>query len=948
MKKALLLLLSVCFLLSDVPMQAQPPSKKSILTHGHINSRTSGVFTYTLTTFNDTYNELTGATSLNNGEIWDDPGYIVPIGFTLQLNGNPINVLAFYGVGGLLAGPTSDPDIVAILAPFEMDLVDRGELAGIQSESPLSYKLEGAPGSRILKVEWKNAGSYEELIGNSQNMYINFQLWLYEGSNRIEFRFGENFIPDPQLFFGGFGTIMGLTDYNETNDDLINPHFLTGDINMPVLSNTDITIEGTPAEGTVYRLSLDEPVEVTVTGQNSISNCDPNGSATADASGGVEPYSYEWSNGAITQTISNLDAGTYSVTVTDADGSTDSGSVTITNVGPINPNASSTNETSVDGNDGTATSSAFGGSPPYTYEWSNGGNTQTITNLAPGLYTVTVTDTEGCTASQNVTVNAFGCPDLQVEASLFDATCFGICDGTITILDVADGVAPYTYVWSTGDNSEGITDLCAGDYSVTIIDANGCVVSVTYTVSQPLELLANAGVTGETAPEANDGTAWAAPSGGNAPYSYAWSTSSTDSLIVGLAPGSYTVTVTDFHSCTVSQTVEIDSFGCSLISTVIHNTCYQSCDGAIQVTLINSVGPVTYSWSTGASSDAIVGLCEGEYIVTATDAVGCVAIESYIIQEPPQLFANVGSTDETAPGANDGTAWAAPVGGTPPYTYEWSTSSTDSLITGLTPDFYGVIVTDAAGCADTQFVFVNSFPCVGSIETVFSNPGCHLLCNGTASVAVNGGVGPFTYLWSNGETTDMVADLCAGEYDVTITDEGQDCTAFVSFDLVAPDSLQFTIDQIIHFNDITAGIIEVTVNGGTIPYIYNWTGPNGFTNDGEDLSGLVPGLYTLVVTDANGCVLVNDPIEIRDETVSTNTLITVDVRIFPNPAKDQVYIDIDDITGFSIVLRSLDGRVISAWKEEKTLDVSSVPVGLYFLEGISGNELFRQRLVLAR
>ena len=195
---------------------------------------------------------------------------------------------------------------------------------------------------------------------------------------------------------------MGLTDYNEDTEQFINPHLFSGDISMPELSLSDITIEGVPEEGTVYRLSLELPLDVTVTGQNGNSTCDPNGSATATPSGGTEPYSYLWSNDEVTQTILFLDAGTYTVTVTDADGNTATGSVTITNASPLNPNAFATDETFVDGNDGTASSAAFGGTSPYSFLWSNGGTTQTITNLEPGLYTVTVTDNSNCTAFQSV------------------------------------------------------------------------------------------------------------------------------------------------------------------------------------------------------------------------------------------------------------------------------------------------------------------------------------------------------------------------------------------------------------------------------------------------------------------------------------------------------------------------------------------------------------------
>lgn len=947
MRKSYLLLLLCSLMAFHVSGQTPAKENKGLLGPVHGSARSSSVFLYSLTTLSEPYEDLTGAVSINNGELWDDPTYSIPIGFAFELNGNTITSLEFQGVGALLAATTADPDVATAVFPFEMDMIDRGDLGG-ESQSPLSYKLEGSPGSRILKVEWNNAGSFSEWLDGTQNMYINLQLWLYEGSNKIEFRFGDNLVDNPALFYGGEGIFMGVTDINDPGGFFINPHFFTGDIGQPELSASDVTIEGTPSSGTVYRLTLSVPLEVDVTGINGNSTCDPNGSATAVATGGVEPYTYLWSNDETTPTITFIDAGTYTVTVTDASGETVTGSVTITNASPINPNASATDETFVNGNDGTATSSAFGGTAPYSFLWNTGETTQSITGLAPGIYTVVVTDDVGCTAGQSVIVSAFGCPDIEFDILTSDASCFGGCDGEINI-DVLGGTSPYTYIWSNGSSSEDLTGLCAGEYFLTIVDANGCTgEGGPYIIAEPPQMLANAGSTDETGPDANDGTAWAAPTGGTPPYTYLWSNNSTDSLITNLVPGFYSVTVRDAHMCAVIASVEIDSFGCSLTGFVLNNSCFQSCDGSIEVTPVNGTGPFTYQWSNGVTSAAINGLCAGVFGVTVVDATGCVATGSFSVEEPAELLANAGSTDESAPGANDGSAWATPTGGTAPYTYEWSNGSTDSLITNLFPWVYTVIITDAHACTDTQSVIINTYPCMGVLVWNTFDLTCYESCDGEAGVGIIGGVGPITFEWNTGDTTSSITNLCAGTYDVTITDEGQSCVRTQSFEIVQPDSIAIVVDQVINYNNLTAGIITITVTGGTPTYQFNWTGPNGYTSTEEDLSGLSPGLYTLIVTDGNGCVVSNAPVEILDETVGTKTLTTLDVSVFPNPAKDEVYIAIEDITGFSVRMRSFDGRLMKTWSEEKSLDVSSLPAGVYLLEGISDSKIFRTRVVIAR
>ncbi len=947
MKKVYLFALLATFSISLLTSQSHAQKDNWHFPGNHSPSRS--VFLYTLTTLDEPYNDLTGATSINGGELWDDPEYVVPIGFAFEINGNAVTALQFVGSGSFLAAPTSDPDILTGVLPFEMDLIDRGDIDGT-SVSPLSYKVEGSPGSRICKIEWKNAGSFEELnTENTLDMFINFQLWLYEGINRIEFHFGSNNINNPDLFYGGFGIYMGTTDIDPNTDEIYNPHFFAGSIDAPFLSAAVETIDGTPAPGTVYRLSLDLPVEVTVTGQNSTSTCQPNGSASAEATGGVEPYEYLWNTTETSPSISFLDAGTYIVTVTDANGSSATGSVTITNVGPINPNASATDETSVDGNDGTATSSAFGGSPPYSFEWSNGGTTQTITNLAPGLYTVTVTDSEDCFALQSVIVGAFGCPAITLDVDILDATCFGACDGEID-LTVTGGSAPYIYIWSNGLSSEDAFGLCAGDYFVTILDANGCSVNGgPYTVSQSPEIVVNAGATDETAAGANDGTAWAAPTGGLPPYTYLWNNGATDSLIINLPEGVYTVVVTDAQACAAIQSVTVNAFTCQLVSLITQNNCFGSCDGSIEVSLINAVAPITYVWGDGTTVPFVDSLCAGSYTVTAVDGAGCTATGEYAITQPSEILTNAGSTAETSPDANDGSAWVAPVGGTPPYTYNWSNGSTDSLIINLTPATYSVTVTDGAGCEIIGSIVVDSFSCLGSIEAAYLDPSCYTFCDGSASVALIGGVGPITYAWNTGDTTNNISLLCEGTYIVTITDIGQNCVANLSFDIVSPDSLYIAVDQIIHVTDSTQGSIFISPIGGTSDYSFIWLDAFGnVLSTTEDVTGLVAGIYYPGVIDANGCTFFLDGVEVLDNTVGTITLINTDVRLYPNPANEQVYIDIEDITGFSIQLRSMDGRVIKNWQEEQTIDVSSIPAGIYLIEGISGSKMFRQRLVIAR
>ncbi|MGB3081255.1 MAG: T9SS type A sorting domain-containing protein [Saprospiraceae bacterium] len=950
MKRILTFTIFTCFCLSLATGQSLSRKENKIFNKAHGSSRSVLTINYILTTFTEPYTDLTGATSLNNGEVWDEPSYGFALPFPFQMNGNNVTSLQFFGSGSELYSPTNDPDIGTYLLPFETDLIDRGAISGV-SMSPISYKVSGVTGSRILKVEFKNAGSYYELEDlGTLDMYINFQLWIYEGNNRIEFHFGGSSITDPVEFYGGDpGAISGIADYNSADDVIINPHFIKGPAAKPTLSTDPLTLTGTPPNGIVYRLSLPEPLVVSVSGEDATSYCSPNGTATADVSGGTVPYTYHWNNGATTSTITNLNGGMYAVTVTDANAMTGTGSTTITIPNPIEVNASSTNETAVNANDGTAIAIPTDGLPPFGWDWSNGSAGFQIVGLAPGIYTVTITDDAGCTASQSVVVNAFGCPPLEIISSVLDVSCNGLCDGAIQIVNVDQGVGPFTYMWSGGITSSFINNLCVGDYEVIVTDINGCIVNATYHITQPPLLTVTTGSTTETGPGAGDGTAWAIPSGGTSPYSYAWSNGGIDSLITGLVPGTYSVTVTDGNMCSATNVVVVNMFTCTTVEgVIINNSCFESCDGSISVTLNNAVLPVTFLWEDGSTQSSLTELCAGTYGVTATDATGCSASGNFLVTQPGEIFPNASSTDETAQSANDGTAWATPFGGLPPYSYLWNNGSIDSLITDLAPDLYSVVVTDALGCSETEFVDVNVFSCFEFIDTEFKPITCFGDCDSHLTVIPIGGTGPYTYAWSTGDTTEMITNLCGDStYTVIVTDIGRGCFETAPFWIFSPEPLTITIESVVDITPTTKSSVSVTINGGTQPYLYAWSGPNGFAATTEDLFDIPVGYYNILVTDAHGCTTSIDSIEIK-ESVGISNPDQLDVRVYPNPAREKVYVEMDKISNFQIQLYSSDGRIVKTWRDVSTLDVSDIAPGIYAIKVTSGEKYYIQRLVIEK
>lgn len=422
------------------------------------------------------------------------------------------------------------------------------------------------------------------------------------------------------------------------------------------------------------------------------------GSATAIAGGGNSEYTFEWSNGETTATVTNLVAGTYTVLITDGDDCTATASVVIAQPPALAPNASATAQTAANTNDGTATANPTGGTGDYTYLWNNGETTQTITDLAPGNYTVEVTDENGCTAVQTVIVNAFDCT-IAGTASSTDITCFGAQNGTanVTLLGAND---PVTYTWSNGANTAELSNLAAGTYTVEIIDNTNCADVLQVVITEPTELHANAAATGETALGANDGTATANPAGGTGAYTYEWSNSETTQTISDLEPGTYTVTVQDENGCTDVQVVVVNAFNCAVTAqpAATDVACFGQNNGTLSVNLLGATEPYTYLWSNGETTASIENLAPGTYTASVTDANGCGVVVEGTVAEPSVLELSGDVTHPACAGEASGAVATSAIGGTGDYTYTWSNGASTSGISDLGPGEYAVVLSDENGC----------------------------------------------------------------------------------------------------------------------------------------------------------------------------------------------------------------------------------------------------------
>lgn len=352
-------------------------------------------------------------------------------------------------------------------------------------------------------------------------------------------------------------------------------------------------------------------------------NC-TNGTATVSAitGSGVPPYTYLWSNGATTASISGLTAGSYSVTVTDANGCTRTKYVSVEQAITIGANITTTPATCTQ-SDGSLMVFGSGGTPPYSYLYSNGGTTQAQSNLPAGAYTVVVTDANGCFGNGYGYINGSSPVTATYTATASSCTA---ATGSAT-LSVSGGQAPYTITWGTFPAQSGTSasNLAPGNYPFHITDANGCVRTGVAAVPPVNIITANVTGTNATCTQTN-GSITVTPAGGTAPYAYLWSNGATTATVNSLAAGSYSVAITDASGCSITKfrTVEASSpVNTGLASTA--TSCIFTTDGSIVATAWGGAAPYTYSWSNGQTTATATGLASGNYWLTVTDANGCVA-----------------------------------------------------------------------------------------------------------------------------------------------------------------------------------------------------------------------------------------------------------------------------------------------------------------------------------
>ncbi len=590
------------------------------------------------------------------------------------------------------------------------------------------------------------------------------------------------------------------------------------------------------------------------------------GSISVVNSGGITPYSYNWDGyPAATTDLTGLTAGDYFLTITDNLGCNVSFTFNVSQPSALSFTVLDDAVSCNGGNDGSALIFASGGTPSYSYLWSDGGIDALNDMLTAGTYEFTVTDDNSCTASGSVTITEPAA--IAVNETILEVTCFNGSNGEIE-LSISGGTAPYSnFEWTLNGNpvatSQNVTGLVAGTYTVSFTDLNSCVYTDDYVVAEPDAINIIGVASNISCNNANDGSILiTSVTGGDSSYDYEWSlTAGTFTAITpditGLEAGEYLLTVNDGNSCIGSalfNVVNPDALSINLDAMTPANCTAP--DGELTIFVGGGTGTVDILWETGATTTSVTGLLAGDYDVTITDANNCTLTQTFTVGQVNNLSATALASDVNCFGGNDGQIVVTVLTGNGPFDFTYNTVLGSQIETGLIAGTYDVLVTDSYGC-QAEILGVEVFEPTAALSAIVTtiDESCYQVADGEAFVLASGGTSGYTYSWDDGLTfitADNLTNIVPGSYSVIVKDMNE-CEVTVPYQILAATELMvsFNITNASCDNSFDGNIEVVPSGGNSANYYYSW---DVFPANMNPVNGVSAGVYNVSVYDANFCL----------------------------------------------------------------------------------------------
>ena len=709
---------------------------------------------------------------------------------------------------------------------------------------------------------------------------------------------------------------------------------------------------------------MGDGITFSVTAETINPNChgENTGSINLNILGGLEPYVVIWNTGDTDTHLQGIPAGVYTYTVTDANREVHTGQANLEETGSIVIGTRLQKPICSGQNNGSIELVISGGKSPYTFLWDNGSTEQTLTDLHANTYTVTVTDSYGC--SETLTIPLFNETTLLANADILQPSCQDGTLGSITI-NPTGGFGPYNYAWSGGQTSQSIDGLNDGNYEVTVTDQNGCSYVGFYPVETDQGIGASAVITQTNCFNDSVGAIDLSIEGGTGPYDVVWSNTATTEDIANLKSGTYVATITDAAGCTITYKAAVSEDDIAIgYEGITIPSCNGSTNGGIAISISNAEQPYTIEWSNGSTDEDLINLGAGTYSVLVRDNAGCESTKSFTLPEPEPIAINHSLNVDACTGTQNISISAT--GGSMVYDYLWSDGSTGSTLENASPGLHTVTLTDTRECTVSEDITIESVPTY-DFFCLIDEPETEILCGTDNNILTSAVTGATSYAWTvtssdQSWAISSGADQASIEYlagtsgsratfVLSVTFEGGcvlTCEQTIEACIGDEPSTQEPVDEPCICPPITESTIdentELADNESDHESIEDESDVTSSTGNEENN----PGTNEENNSDLDDEVAENDE-HTDSEEVENDDAQDIEVSTYPNPTCDYVKLDLrncDKSALYKVDIFDFNGEKTCSYmldrkmKKEYLVDLRSKKQGFYLVR-VSNNKGWR-------